>query len=146
MTFQLASAQIQGCTLQAYAFKNALIKIIILPQWTLLAAKPRTVKASYYCLCLLLRSATPGLCITLSLQLSSCYISIPPLTQCQKLLPADDLMKPSAPNDFMVPLNPERDEIPLINSTLIDNAMIVAGQPTSISNVHPNLDFMNLET
>ncbi|KAL3507872.1 hypothetical protein ACH5RR_033254 [Cinchona calisaya] len=165
LSCQVTNAQIQGCSLLGIDIQECMN-----PDGSSASMESccktlnHAVQAGYYCLCLLFRSS-PLLSITLSLQLSSCYISVPPLTQCQKSLPIfhtpvttpepalnnpparpvpvrmppgmpENLMQPSAPDDFMLPLPPKRDEIPR-NRTSVDNSSVTEGQQISSSNLHP---------
>ncbi|CAK9154406.1 unnamed protein product [Ilex paraguariensis] len=61
----------------------------------------QAVQAGVYCLCLLLASTSPLLSSKLSLQFSTCYISIPPLTQC--LDPFPELHPPASPEPVLLP-------------------------------------------
>lgn len=85
LTFQVASAQIQGCSLLGLDIQECLDQdenSALIDNCC--EALNQAVQAGYYCLCLLLqRFSTPLQGIALSLKLSNCYISVPQLTQCQ---------------------------------------------------------------
>ncbi|CAN4116520.1 unnamed protein product [Withania somnifera] len=111
----------------------------------------QVIQAGYYCLCAILGSSTPLITTSLVLPLSNCFISIPPLTQCQipkaKISPVQEMKPPpsrplpillppklpkktpssplpSIPKDLVLPLPPNMDEIPALNSTRHDNVTI----------------------
>ncbi|KAK4361671.1 hypothetical protein RND71_020623 [Anisodus tanguticus] len=112
----------------------------------------QVIQAGYYCLCAILGSSSPLLKNSLVMPLSNCFIAIPPLTQCQALeamVPPVQEMKPppsrpipvfwppnlpkvpppsplpSMPRDLMLPLPPNMDDIPVMNSTRHDHSVTI---------------------
>nr|XP_009606468.1 uncharacterized protein LOC104100831 [Nicotiana tomentosiformis] len=105
----------------------------------------QVIQEGYYCLCALLGSSSPLITTSLVLPLSNCFISIPPLTQCQApqaiVSPVQEMKPPpsravpifpkvpkepppsplpSMPKDLVLPLPPNMDCIPVLNSTRDD--------------------------
>ncbi|XP_059291198.1 uncharacterized protein LOC132044708 [Lycium ferocissimum] len=101
----------------------------------------QVIQAGYYCLCAILGSSSPLIKASLVLPLSNCFIAIPPLTQCQAfeaMVPPVQEMKPppsrpipvflppkepppsplpSVPKDLVLPLPPNMDDTPVLNSS-----------------------------
>ncbi|XP_019153896.1 PREDICTED: uncharacterized protein LOC109150441 [Ipomoea nil] len=78
----------------------------------------QAIQVGYYCICKLIGSTTPLLTNSLVLPMPNCFISIPPLNQCQEPPPVSPQMQPSAPkvNDS------------LLNSTLSNGSSVVTSQ------------------
>ncbi|KAK4733050.1 hypothetical protein R3W88_007311 [Solanum pinnatisectum] len=111
----------------------------------------QVIQAGYYCLCAILGSSSPLITNSLVLPFSNCFISIPPLTHCQepkaKVSPVQEMRPPpsrpipifwhpkspneppplplpSVPKDLVLPLPPNMDDIPVLNSARHDNVTI----------------------
>ncbi|KAM3393783.1 hypothetical protein P3S68_002784 [Capsicum galapagoense] len=116
----------------------------------------QVIQAGYYCLCEIFGSSSPLITTSLVLPLSNCFISIPPLTQCQapkaKISPVQEMKPPprrpipiflppklpkeapssplpSVPKDLVLPLPPNMDDIPVLNSTRHHNVTINSPVP-----------------
>nr|XP_009769227.1 PREDICTED: leucine-rich repeat extensin-like protein 3 [Nicotiana sylvestris] len=130
----------------------------------------QVIQAGYYCLCAILGSSSPLITTSLVLPLSNCFISIPPLTQCQApqamFSPVQEMKPPpsrpvpiflppkepppsplpSVPKDLVLPLPPNMDDIPVLNSTRddknnpsIQSPAILGSRPAPESKI-PNKD------
>ncbi|KAI8009325.1 hypothetical protein LOK49_LG06G02992 [Camellia lanceoleosa] len=120
----------------------------------------RAVQAGFYCLCSLLASSSPLPSTPLLLPLSTCFISAPPLSQCQALVPVlqpppaspifpvvlpppdspdEELPEPSAPTDLLVPPTPQEGRGPLIEASGINSTIATRWQPPLSNHAAPNL-------
>ncbi|KAL9410638.1 hypothetical protein AB3S75_044419 [Citrus x aurantiifolia] len=105
----------------------------------------QVVRAGYNCLCSLLAPSIPVLSSPLSLPLSNCLISVPPLSLCQVLapmpvvippVPVENLTQPSQ----TAPVSPSPSEVQVpLNTNRADNSTAVTTPPDSMEDHVPNL-------
>ncbi|XP_058001081.1 uncharacterized protein LOC110660593 [Hevea brasiliensis] len=101
-------SQIQGCSIQGFdmglclnqrnrSFSN---------DSTCCKVLNKAAQTGYNCLCLLVASSLPLLSSPVSLPLSNCSISVPPLTLCKVLAPLPIVFPPNGPNEPTQPSLP----------------------------------------
>lgn len=81
----MVKTQMPGCSFQGLGLEQCLNqgKNSMSIEQSCCIALNQAVQASFHCLCMLLASSKPELTTPLLFPLSNCFISVPPLTQCQ---------------------------------------------------------------
>ncbi|KAH7857439.1 hypothetical protein Vadar_012692 [Vaccinium darrowii] len=83
----MVKTQMPGCSFQGLGLEQCLNqgKNSMSIEQSCCIALNQAVQASFHCLCMLLASSKPELTTPLLFPLSNCFISVPPLTQCQDI-------------------------------------------------------------
>ncbi|ESR33221.1 hypothetical protein CICLE_v10007005mg [Citrus x clementina] len=144
----IVNSQIQGCSIEGIDLLQCLNQDNSSSIDICCKSLNQVVRAGYNCLCSLLAPSIPVLSSPLSLPLSNCLISVPPLSLCQVLapmpvvippVPVENLTQPSAPSQTApVPSSPTEVQVPL-NTRRGDNSTAVAMRPESIEDHVPKL-------
>ncbi|GAV89953.1 hypothetical protein CFOL_v3_33364 [Cephalotus follicularis] len=149
----MVKSQINGCSVESIDLEqclnqgNSLFSID-----TCCKSLNQVVQAGFNCLCLLVQSSTHILSTPLSLPLSNCHISAPPMTLCRVLatmpvvLPPDipkEITQPSKPaNDVLMPQPPKERQFLLNYSTGDSNSGNLQAQKSNENHV-PILSLSN---
>ncbi|KAF5752256.1 hypothetical protein HS088_TW01G00164 [Tripterygium wilfordii] len=147
-TTPIVKSQIQGCSIDAIELEHCLNQgdRSSFTDECCIALK-RVVKGGYNCLCLLVSSsAVPLLNTPISFPLSTCFMVVPPLSQCRVfapmpvVLPPDipkEAKQPSSPADVIVPPSPP--EMQISSNWTEDSNSTVDRHPDLAPNSVPRL-------